>query len=166
MQQGLGQGISNSFAALGSALAKGENGFSAFAKAALGALGQIAIQMGSILIAAGLGWAVIPGFQASAAAVAQGIALTIIGGGLMALGSGGGSTSSASGSSSSGLSQSPGDLTTARPETQERQVGTNVSVNIAGSVLGDKRTLGREIAEAINEAFGTDGITIARGAIV
>jgi hypothetical protein len=169
-QSSLAGGIASAFSAFGQALAKGENGFTAFAKAALGALGQIAIQMGSILIAAGLGWAVIPGFQASAAAVSQGIVLTVIGGALVGLSSLGGSGSGSQGASTAGgsagaVTPAPLPETTALQEPERQEPTTNIAINVQGNIL-DRRQTGLEIADVINEAFGSNGITIARGALV
>jgi hypothetical protein len=159
----LGGGISNAFAALGGALAKGENGFSAFAKSALGVIGDIAIQMGTVLIAAGLGWSVIPGFQASAAAVPQGIALAIIGGALKAMAGGGGESGATAGGSTA--SAPMGTSTANLQETEQQDPGTSVTVNVQGNIL-DRRETGLEIANIINESFATGGIVLARGAVV
>ncbi len=160
-------GMSGAFQAMGAALVKGKNVFAEFGKAILGMFGDMAIQLGQFYFTLGLAnlWL---NPAAAAGQIAGGAALMVLGGALKALAGGGGGAAGAAsgGASGGGASQSAGDLTAAKPQQEERQVGTNVSVNIAGSVLGDKRTLGRELADAINEAFGTDGITIARGAVV
>jgi len=165
-------GFSNAFAAFGGALAKGENAFAAFGKSILASLGQLLIQFGTTLVAIGLGLSTVPflfGLQGTAA-VAAGTAAIILGGALSALGggggAGGGAQTSAGGGVAGGGFQSPvGDSATSLAETTPIEPGTQVAVNINGNVLGDKRTLGIAVAEAINEAFGSDGAVIARGAL-
>ena len=173
LKQSFVTGFSNSFAAFGSALAKGENAFAAFGKSILSSLGQLLIQFGSTLVAIGLGLSTVPflfGLQGPAA-VAAGAAAIVLGGALTALGgAGGGGASAPAASSGGGVAgagfQSPiGETATSFNETEPVEPGTQVAVNINGNVLGDKRTLGIAVAEAINEAFGSDGAIIARGAL-
>jgi hypothetical protein len=172
LKQSFVSGFTNSFQSFGSALAKGENAFAAFGKSILSSLGQLLIQFGSTMVAIGLSLSTVPflfGLQGPAA-VAAGAAAIVLGGVLTALGGGGGGGASAPAASSGGGVagagfQSPiGDNATAFQETEQTQ-GTQVAVNINGNVLGDKRTLGIAVAEAINEAFGSDGAVIARGAL-
>lgn len=170
-------GIASGFAAFGSALATGENGFAAFGKSILKTLGTLAIQIGSFFIAVGAGLTattILFGFSGGAA-IAAGIALTLLGGVLQGLAGGGGGagagapssgTSTSGGGVTTGTSSPIGDSATSFAQNEQRQApGSNVTVNIAGSVLGDKRTLGKEIADSLNEAFGFDGIVISRGAL-
>jgi hypothetical protein len=165
-------GTSNAFASFGGALAKGENAFAAFGKSIISSIGQLLITFGTMLIAIGAGLSTVPflfGLQGPAA-IAAGVAATILGGALTALGGGGGgsipSASAASGVGSSTGVVSPIDGVAGQlAETEDARPETAVTVNIQGNVLGDKRTLGREIAEALNDAFGNDGIIIARGAV-
>lgn len=173
LKQSFVSGFTNSFQSFGAALAKGENAFAAFGKSILSSLGQLLIQFGSTLVAIGLGLSTVPflfGLQGPAA-VAAGAAAIVLGGVLTALGGGGGGGASAPAASSGGGVagagfQSPvGDQATSFQEAQQQQPGTQVAVNINGNVLGDKRTLGIAVAEAINEAFGSDGAVIARGAL-
>jgi len=165
LRQSVGQGLTNSFAAMGAALAKGENGFSAFAKTALGAIGDIAIQMGSMLMLAGFGWSVIPGFQASAGAVGAGIGLMILGGALKAL-AGGGSSSAPSGAAGGSATSSPvGSSVSSLQEPQRPDPTTGVTVNVQGNVF-DNRETGLAIAQVINESFATGGLVLAGGAVV
>lgn len=181
LKTGFINGIANAFSAVGASLVNGSNGFEAFGKSILRTLGQLAIQVGSFFIAVGAGLAattILFGFS-GAAAIAAGVALVTLGGALQALAGGGGGKGGGAeaASSSNGAQDSGGGVSagTAAPigesltsaQSVERQApGTSVEVNIAGNVLGDKRTLGRAIAEAINESFGADGTVIARGALV
>lgn len=160
-------GLSSAFAGVGAALVKGGNVFAAFGKGVLSMFGDLAMQLGQFYFTLGLAsWWVNP--AAGTGEMAAGAALMVLGGALKALAGGGGGAAApaASGSASGGQTAPVGQSTSSLQPQQERQVGTAVEVNIAGSVLGDKRTLGREIADALNEAFGTDGITLARGAVV
>lgn len=172
LKQSFVTGFTNSFQAFGAALAKGENAFAAFGKSILASLGQLLIQFGSTLVAIGLGLSTVPflfGLQGPAA-IAAGAAAIVLGGALTALGGGGGGGAAVPASSGGGVAgagfQSPiGDTATSFAETELQEPGTQVAVNINGNVLGDKRTLGIAVAEAINEAFGSDGAIIARGAL-
>jgi hypothetical protein len=73
---GLGSTAAKAFGQLltGATSAKG------FGATILQALGDMALKMGQFLILAGAGWSAIPGFQASAGAVAAGVGLVALGG--------------------------------------------------------------------------------------
>lgn len=164
IRDGLGKGIANAFAALGGALAKGENGFSAFTKTVLSSLGDIAIQIGTVLIAAGLGWSLIPGFQASSGAIAQGIALTVIGGALKSFaGSSGGADASAGGAPATaggGVQASTANEDFAPNENIEDEIeprGPQVTLNVQGNIF-DRKETGLELAQIISEAVGGNGV--------
>ena len=165
-------GVQTAMNAVGSALVNGGNALTAFGKAMLGMFGQLANQLGMFYFLLGLA-TVYNDPARGAGMIAGGLALMVLGGVLSALG-GGASGGATSGGASAGAATSNGstftegvvgDNTTAFNDTEERQRATNITVNIEGNVLGDKRTLGVEIADALNEAFGNDGIIIARGAI-
>jgi hypothetical protein len=176
LQTSMVGGFTNAFAAVGGALVKGENAFAAFGKAILGALGQLLIQFGGMLIVIGAGLSTVPflfGLQGPAAITAGAIAV-VAGGALVALsGGGGGGASPAAGGSSSpsgtgNTGSSPIDTASAATQLQEpleEKPVTNVTVNVQGNIL-DRRQTGLELADAINEAFSSDGIVIARGALV
>lgn len=165
VQAGIVNGLTNAFAGLGKALAKGQNGFEAFGKAVLGALGSMAIQIGSMLVAIGLGFSalgpVLPVFGLSgAAAVAAGLGLIVLGGALSAMGEGGETGAGTATASGGGVVGSGGtaDLGAVADGSQlERaQPGTQIAVNIQGNVL-DRRQTGLEIVEIIKEQFDTQG---------
>lgn len=167
MVNGVGQAMN----AVGQALVNGDNAFEAFGKAMLGTFAQLATQLGMFYFLLGLA-TVYNDPGRGAALIAGGLALMVFGGVLQALagGGGGGGMGGAGASSNSsgdgGTGGSIGDTSVAQNEQAERQRMTEINVTIEGNVLGDKRTLGIEIADALNEAFGSDGIVIARGAIV
>ena len=160
----------SAFAAFGGALAKGENAFAAFGKSILSSMGQMLIQFGSMLVTIGFGLSTVPflfGLQGPAA-IAAGIAAIVAGGALTALGGGGGGSSAgASGSSAGGSTDvAPiGDSLSNIQDVEAQEPNTQVTVVVQGNIL-DRRETGLEIAEVINEVFSTNGITIARGAIV
>jgi hypothetical protein len=158
-------GVGGAFQAIGSALVKGENAFAAFGKAILGLFGDIAIQLGTFYLT--LGFANL--FLNPAAASTQlagGAALLVLGGALKALaGGGGGSSASSPAGGGAGAGPAESAVPTQLQEPEAQAPGTAVTVNVQGNIL-DRRQTGLEIAEAINEAFSTDGLVIARGAIV
>lgn len=163
-------GLTNSFAAMGAAMAKGQNGFEAFGKALLGVLGDVAIQFGTTFIAMGIAKTLL--FDPTGPLlIAAGASLAIIGGALKAFAGGGGgvpSTGGAGGGGGGGVATGggaavdPNNQAVAFNEQERKDVGTKVEVNIAGNVL-DRRETGMHIADVINETFGSNGITFATG---
>lgn len=155
-------GLSSAFAAIGKALVEGGNAFGSFGKAILTMLGQVAIQMGTFYIAAGIAAIWLNPAQ-GAGLIGGGIGLSILGGVLMALGGGGGGAAAASGQVAPGsapgatVGGSGSDMGLANEEERIRP-NTGVTVNIQGNVL-DRRQTGLEIAQIINESFDTDGVT-------
>lgn len=161
-------GVGSAMNAVGQALVNGGNALSAFGKAMLGMFGKMATEIGQFYFLMGLATVYTdPG--RGAGMIAGGLALMVFGGVLQALAGGGASGSSGGGASAgagaTSTSGAVGDNTTALNDTQERQRATTITVNIEGNVIGDKRTFGLQVADALNEAFGNDGIIIARGAI-
>lgn len=167
-------GTANAFAAMGAAMAKGENGMKAFGNAMIGVLGDIAIQFGTTFIGMGIAKSLL--FDPTGPLlIAAGASLAVLGGALKAMsGTGGGAAGAASagaGAGSGGGVAAGGGMGLAPVEDNGQQfsdakrgeVGTAVNINIAGNVL-DRRQTGLEIAEVINEAFGSNGITFATGA--
>lgn len=164
VQAGIVNGLTNAFAGLGKALVKGQNGFEAFGKAVLSALGSMAIQIGTMLVSIGLGFQalgpVLPVFGLSgAAAVAAGLGLIVLGGALSALGEGG-ETAAGTASAGGGVTGAGGtaNLGAVADGTQlERpQQGQQISVNVQGNIL-DRRQTGLELVEVIREQFDTQG---------
>jgi hypothetical protein len=92
------QGLVDGFNAVGAALVTGQDAFKSFGSVFIKTLGMLATQLGTFLIAVGVGMSTVPelfGFGKGAAAVAAGTALVVLGGALGALsgkigGSGGG----------------------------------------------------------------------------
>jgi len=158
-------GVAGSFSSIGAALVKGENAFAAFGKTILGLFGDLAMQMGQFYFLLGLGNLFLNP-AAAAQQIAAGIGLQILGGALKAL-AGGGGAAPAGGNVGGGVAAGGGGLEAPVQELgqdlgePEAVDSTRVTVNVAGNVL-DRRETGLELAEVINEAFGSDGVVIAQ----
>lgn len=157
-------GFTNAFAAMGKALVTGQNAFGEFGKQVLSTIGAIAIQIGGFLILAGLGFSVIPGFQASAGAIVAGAALVVLGGVLQALGAGGSTpaapSSGGAGSVSTGGVTNSSPMMEQTPEAERAKAQTGVQVVVQGNIF-DSRETGLQIAQIINDSFDLNG-TIVR----
>lgn len=174
VRNGILNGISSSFAALGKALVTGQNGFEAFGKAVLGALGSMAIQIGTMLVSIGIGFQalgpILPPFGLSgAAAVVAGLGLIVLGGALTALGGEGGgavgpapNVAGAGGAAGSPTATDLGTgLPTTAPELAASEPKTVVTVNVQGNIL-DRRESGLEIINVLNDYFDTNDGVLAR----
>ncbi len=167
-------GVTNSFAAMGSALASGHRGMEAFGKAMLGVLGDIAVQSGAAFIALGVArLAASYGLDPSAyGLIAAGGVLATIGGALKAIagGGGGGSPAQAPTSQGGGVAagnggiQTPANNPATGAATTQPGIGTAVTVNVHGNIL-DRRQTGLELAEVINESFRNNGVAFASGGL-
>lgn len=158
-------GIGNAFAAMGSALVKGEDAFGAFGKAILSMLGNIALQMGSFYIAAGIAAMFLNPAQ-GAGMIAAGAALSVLGGVLQAIGGGGAAGAAAAGGSAGEAAVASGNadvMYNPTPEAERAKPETGVQVIVQGNIL-DRRETGLAIAEIINESFDTNGVIIRANA--
>lgn len=98
-------GIKQSVAAFGGALAQGENAFAAFGRSALGVLGDFAIELGGFFVATGIGIDALKSSLLSFSgglAIAAGIALIAIGGALKSFAGGPAGIGSAGGGADGG----------------------------------------------------------------
>lgn len=158
-------GIGNAFAAMGSALVKGEDAFGAFGKAILSMLGNIALQMGSFYIAAGIAAMFLNPAQ-GAGMIAAGAALSVLGGVLQAIGGGGAAGAAAAGGTAGEAAVASGNsdvMFNPTPEAERAKPETGVQVIVQGNIL-DRRETGLAIAEIINESFDTNGVIIRANA--
>lgn len=166
-QTGVVSGMTSSFAALGGALAKGENGFAAFSKAAISAIGSIAINIGAMLVTMGLGFqsvgVLFPAWAAAGAgAVVQGLALITLGGALMAMGGGSGeSAATGGGGGGGGFGGGAGAASTEQPVTESSKPKTEVVVNVQGNVFNGQEQA-RVIADNLQEYFDTNNGFLVR----
>lgn len=156
--RGIGQGVGNAFAAFGKALASGENGLEAFAKAFLATIGQTAIQVGTNFILTGVGYSVL-GDPRGPGLIAAGAALATFGGVLSAVSGG----APSGGAATAGTSQA--GTTAQEPESfeaVEQKPQTQVAINVQGNIL-DRRETGLEIAKIIQESFDNNDAILVRG---
>lgn len=162
VQSGIVSGIANSFSALGAALAKGKNGFEAFSNAVISSLGALAIQMGSMLVAIGLGFEalgpVMPVWGLSGAkAVAAGIGLIALGGALQAMGGGGEASASGGGGGGGGFGGGANATPeAAKPEQMEKK---KADIIINGDFLNTRETA-NHLAEILRENSDITDYTI------
>ncbi len=163
------EGFAHSFASIGDALVKGKNAFAAFGQALLGVFGDLAIQIGTFYFLLGLA-NLFFNPAAAAAEIAGGLALIVLGGALKALGSGGGGGGAPSAdagggggvAANAGVGTAPATDQGQAPTQARGEVGTHVQVIVQGNVL-DRRQTGLELADAINDAFGSNGVKFATG---
>ena len=175
VKNGLVNVVSQSMQTLGASLVKGTSAFQGFKGLILNILGDLAIQVGVIFL--GYAFAIdalqkaIIGLNPGLAIIA-GLALIALGGALKAVAAGEGAPQTSPGSGGFGVGGGVpvgGGAGTVPPVTdngqanadiQRQQQGTSIAVNIQGNVL-DRRQTGLEIADVLNETFGTQGAVIA-----
>lgn len=168
LRSGVVSGLSRTFQFLGASLAQGELDFKGFVGVVISAFGDLAISIGTTVIASSVA---IQALKASlvgtgAAAIVLGAALIAIGGGLKALGGslGAGSTSADVGAppatGSSGIGTSP---TIDQPVDQFSEEGTQnqqtVNIQVEGLIGG------RELVEIINDTIEAENVVINQGTI-
>jgi len=143
---GIGRGIASGISAAVTAMQNGQNAISAFAKAFIGILGDLAIQLGTQLIVSGLGLQQLFALN-PAGAIAFGAGLVAIGTLLKSFAGGGGGASIPSGQDSvaSPVLDSGGDTGDGIQDP-----GSRVAVTIQGDVLDSDET-GLRIADIIKE---------------
>ncbi len=169
LNSGIKTGIVNSVAAIGTAVAKGQNAFKAFGSQIFSIMGDIAIQLGATFIAIGIGVEAIRNSiigLTGGPALAVGLALVLLGGFLKGLGGGGSSsgptTPAAGGGGVSGGDPSVPTSDFGDPQEQERvKPKTEVNINVQGNIL-DRRESGMAIAEILNEYFDTNDGVLAK----
>jgi len=162
--KGLGGGVASGFAAMGKAIANGENALEAFGKAFFNAIAQMAIQQGTAFIMQGIGYQFVPGMQGvGSGLIAAGAGLATFGGVLSALAGGGGGSAAGTAGATGDVGATP-DYTAdneSLEEVEERQ--SSVVVNIQGDVL-DSQESGLRIVDIINEAVTGQNVTITQRA--
>lgn len=162
LQDGIMKTISTTIATVGASLVQGGKAFANFGHTILGIIGDMAISIGTTLLSVGLG---IDALRASlltlsgGQVIAAGIALIAIGGLLKSL-SGADVGGAPQGGGATGVTSAGGEATGFNSEPQNQKPSTAIAVNIQGNVL-DRRQTGLEIAEVLNETFGTSDTKIA-----
>lgn len=160
------QGIGQSLAAMGSAIAKGEDAWVAFRNSFLGILGDIAINMGNMFIAMGIANQAIPIFGniTGGAAIAAGAALVVLGGILKAFGGGAGGAKAMAGGGGVGAEpattpEAPAFDATAPIGDGRMAPQTVVNFQVMGDILDSSDTQSRIVA-LLNDAIDTKGAVI------
>lgn len=170
MNQGLTQGVVGAMQVLGTSLVKGGDAWESFKNTALNVMGDMAINIGGLMIAHGIG---IEALKTSlytlngATAIAAGAALVAVGASLKALATSPGSDGLKSGSPANPVHTEPAPDAAADPiniaDSMERKAPTtNVAINIHGDVLDSDET-GLRIVNILNSAFDKQGVTIKGG---
>jgi uncharacterized phage infection (PIP) family protein YhgE len=146
---------------IGAALVKGGDAFSDFKNTIFSIFGDLAIQLGQLLIAKGLAIEALQKSLATlsgGAAIAAGLGLIALGGALKAVGGGSLSAPATVGPAAGESAVVPPDT----PALEDDAVDgsrSRVTVNIQGDVL-DSRETGLRIVEILQDAFDTDGARV------
>jgi hypothetical protein len=164
LQQGILRSVTTGIQAIGASLVRGGAAFKDFSKLVLGIIGDMAIQIGTTMIAIGVGIDAIKvslSTLSGGVLIAAGIALVAVGGLLKALSGGSGLEGAGAVGGGFGGGAVAGGAAATGPETLiGTQQGTQVNVNVAGNIL-DRRESGLEIASVIQEYFNTNGQIVA-----
>jgi len=146
--------VGNAFAGFGKALASGENAVKAFAKAFIGAIGGMLIQLGQGYILQGIAASANPLAPGSGAGlIAAGAALATFGGILSAIGGGGGGAAGGSGVSAETPTSVP---TQDLNQLEQEKPGNQIEVNIQGDVM-DSTDTGLRIVDIIKQYGDLNG---------
>jgi hypothetical protein len=168
-QQGVANALATGIATIGASLVKGLKSFDNLQKKLFSIAGQLAIQIGTMILTTALATqALATGPFAAASAIPWAIGLIALGGVLSALGEGGGEGGGVVGQGAGGAGAAGGVNSfggPSGPETQGFQAGTSVVVNVQGNVL-DRRETGLELANIIRENFDTNAVSIPAGASI
>ena len=157
-------GVVSAFGAFGNALGSGGNAFEDFGKTVLSALGGLAMQIGAFFIAVGAGMSATTMFLglSGGAAIAAGLALTVLGGALQGMAGKGGSSSSVTSSAvGGGEATTSSTLTTDTGvadlnESESREKQQSVQLVVHGDVLDSDET-GTRLLNILNENFESSG---------
>jgi hypothetical protein len=166
LNQGLANIISKSIQRMTMRMAQGKSVFADFGNFLINMFGDLAIQIGTMIIAFGLA---IAAFQASLfssplAAVALGAGLVAVGAAMKAF-AGGGGPGPVGGTATAGGAGGGVPVDDITEESDLREVKTTeVIVNVQGDIMDSDET-GSRIVQLINNAFDKDGVVVNRGAI-
>lgn len=170
-KQGIVNVVKSSMVELGKSLAGAGQGFQSFSAVILGIMGDIAIAIGSTIIASAKAMEALKLALGPAgtglAAIALGGALVVLGGILKGASSNMGGTSATATASTTGttggIASTPEQLGEVyNPQDEdilEKTETTQINVNIKGDVL-DSDESGTRIVQIINDAFDKEGIVI------
>ena len=173
VKSAIGGAISGGVQKLVSGLIKGGLNFKDFAGFVFDLLGDMAIQMGTFAITAGIAIESI-GSLSGAKAVIAGIALVALGTIIKSFlggGAGGGSSAGAGAqTASTGASGGGGlvatDTTTAQvAQEQERRVGQTVNIEVQGNMIDDNNKFAKFVADTLNRGFETEDLRLINGIV-
>lgn len=158
--------ISQSMQTLIGNLIKGKAAFQDFGKMVLGLMGQMAIQIGTVLLSTGIGMLSLK-FLDPTGAIAAGLGLIALGSILSSLGEGGGPsgmnegvTANGGGVAFTGNQQLPADQGLTSFQAAERQPpNTVVNFTVQGDILDSDSTQQR-IVSLLNDAIDTKGAVV------
>lgn len=170
VNQGLAQTVAKGVATIVENVMAGKNAFSQLASAVGQVLGDLAIQVGTMLIAFGIGIAALMISLNPFAMIAAGVALVAVGAVLKSLSASksgdtaGSSVNPANTGGVAGADSSYGSQFSESIDDRERMVAqTGVTINVQGNIL-DRRETGLELAEILNSAFDTNGTLVRANA--
>ena len=152
VNNGIANTIANSVSSVVDALRTGQDAFGAFAKAALATIGDLAVQLGTTLIASGIGIEALK-VLGGAAAIAAGIALVAVGT-LIKGASGGGAPSPTGGSS---VTPPLADLEPDGISDSLQGDQSRVQVTIEGNVFDSEET-GLRVAEILKDQMFNNAV--------
>jgi TP901 family phage tail tape measure protein len=152
-------GVTKSIKTMATALANGENIVSAFADNFLQTVGEMAIMVGEVFIAIGIGKLQILSGDPSGI-IAIGAGLIVLGAILSSFG-GGGAPSGAAAGGGGGVAAG-GQNVPEEIEPENAQPQTIVNLNIEGSVFDGDNTA-RRLADLLNAGFEDENITLKQG---
>ena len=163
LNEGLGRGVASSIQFLAQNLAKGEGLFDGFAKFVFGLIGDLAIQIGTFVVATSIAKSSL--FGPLGAGIAAGAALIVTGTLIKALAGGGGE---AGGAPAGGVGGGIGgggvvDEIVEEEAVAEAPDSTQINVVVQGDVL-DSEESGLRIANILNDAFDKQGVVV-KGAV-
>lgn len=157
MVNGVSQGIQK----LITNMKSGQNAFEGFGKFIMNTMGDMAINVGTITLATGIGLKSFGDLTGSSAIIA-GIGLIAAGATIKAFAGSGTSGAGGVDSGGSGFGSSIGggsNFEETQVEEEGRSPDTNVSVNIQGDVL-DSEESGMRIVNILNDAFDKQGVVL------
>lgn len=152
----LAQAIGSAVKSMTKSLMEGKGAFASFGDMILKLVGEMATQVGTVLVSTGIGMMALEWNQ-PAVAIAAGIGLIAIGQVLSALGGGGDASASSAGAGGGGGAGSP-DVFGSTPSTSEQRATptTGVQVVVQGNILNTRESA-LEIAKVLNDSFDTNG---------
>jgi hypothetical protein len=165
IKAGLVNSISQSIQTVIGNLVKGKAAFADFGKMILGLMGQLAIQVGTVLLSTGIGMLSLK-FLDPTGAIAAGLGLIALGSVLSAIGEGGGGTNegvtaNGGGVAFTGNQPLPADQQglTAFEAAERQAPNTVVNFTVQGDILDSDSTQSRIVA-LLNDAIDTKGAVV------